>query len=980
MPDQAPTSDDFAGRRSPEPESDEISFARSTREFFKESIPQAIGGVRDAAQNVLNLAVNRPATWLEEKFPLGTLDGNSPYQPLTLPTVRPAETTGGAILRGTSQFLVPYITALRIIGTGQGAFQIFARAEGIAVLTEQAVFDPFEARLSDFVQQIPGLANPVTEYLASSPEDTEAEARLKMVLEGTGLGIMAGSVIGAVKGLRHLKRGETEQALEEIRLAEARIPEIEPAPPPSAFLGGEAALRERAININLKNISTPDDVKNVLQVTADSFEGRIQESRRGAITIDQTIQMAREAGVSVEDLLARQTGEAFNAEKILSARMMMAQSADNLLEKAKLAAASGTDTDLLAYKGALNLHVAIQEQVSGLAAEAGRALRQFQIAAGVDVENLLTVAGGKRNLRDSATLISQFGNAEELAAAAKAANAATPMDKFLEVWINGLLSGPQTHAVNAMSNTLTAMWSIPEHFLAAGIGAVRRTEGRETFSEVASRTWGFVQGARDGFRLAAKAFITEDPSDLFSKLEGRHPRAIEGRLGGIVRVPGRALVAADEFFKSIGYRMELNSRAYRSAMDAGFEPRTREFSQHMQEVINNPPDDIKLAAIDNARYLTFTKPLEGISRHITAAQADLPALRLIMPFVRTPTNIVRFASERTPFGLLMREFKNSRGTQRDLQYAKLAIGSMAGAAVVSLAAEGLITGSGPSDPSARAILRNTGWQPYSFVVDTDEGKRYVSFSRIEPLGILFGIAADFNQIAGELSQDDADHIGAMIAGAISQNLTDKTFFKGLSDLVEATSDPDRFMDVYAQSLGGTIVPTGVAQWTRTVDPVLRDTRGMVDRIMSRIPGFSDDLPARRNLWGEPILLSGGVGPDIISPLYSSFQINDPVTNELVRLEFSPTMPSRLLDGEELEPEDYWGFVEAAGKPAHEQLMRIVTSEGWRRLDHLPSEQQEVIAEVISTHRAAQRVLLRIKLGKTISARDRAVLEDLGITP
>jgi len=34
--------------------------------------------------------------------------------------------------------------------------------------------------------------------------------------------------------------------------------------------------------------------------------------------------------------------------------------------------------------------------------------------------------------------------------------------KFQEYWINALLSGPRTHATDIASNTLTALWSIPE--------------------------------------------------------------------------------------------------------------------------------------------------------------------------------------------------------------------------------------------------------------------------------------------------------------------------------------------------------------------------------------------------------------------------------------------------------------------------------------------------------------------------------------
>lgn len=950
--------------------------ANPPRGLVTDTVMQAVGGVRDAAQNMLNLTA-RPAAWLEERFPL---QPNEPFKPIMLPAVPEAETTTGGIVRGLTQFIVPYLGAMKVVGLGQSAFSTFARLEGTAILTEQAVFDPFDAKLSDLVEQFPVLSNPVTQFLQADPDDTEAEARLKLALESTGVGVLSAAFGSMLKGLRSLKNGNVKQAMTEIEEARRAVPTIDNAPPPQAFLGNDARIQDFAVNINLNKLETSDDVKHVLEVTADSFDGRISEARRGVVTDEQLEQLAKDTGLTVDEITSRETGTAWNAERILAARQMMAASAERLLGAAKKAADSGLEADLLAYKDALNVHLGIQEQVSGLAAEAGRALRQFQLMAGGNVEELMNRAGTRRSLRDGAAMLSQLDDVGEITQLAKALDKPTAMDKALEVWINFLLSGPQTHAVNALSNTLTGLWSLPEHWLAAGIGAVRRTEDRETFHEVFSRTLGWFQGARDGFSLAARAFVTEEPSDVFSKLDASRQRAIGGRTGEFVRIPGRALVASDEFFKSIGYRMELNARATKSALDAGLSPRTREFAEHVQNIIANPPDDIALAAIDNARYLTFTKPLEGVSKHILSAERELPILRLVMPFVRTPTNIVRFASERTPFGLLMRETRNATGADLDRQMAKIGLGSMAGVSVAAMAVEGKITGSGPSDPVARNMLRETGWQPYSVALAQPDGTtRYVQYSRIEPLGILFGLAADYAQIAGQMEEEERDSIAAMITSSISQNLTDKTFFKGLSDLIEAVNDPDRFMDAYLRNLAGTAVPTGLAQAARTIDPVLRDTRTALDRIKSRIPGYSDDVPARLNLWGEPIVLSGGLGPDIVSPLYSSTTRFDAATNELVRLDLFPRLPQRVMDGEEIPQDEYWTFVRNAGRLAHDQVVQLVSTDQWRRLDNLPETQRSILRGLIQENRNTARSILRMRLGKPLSRQQQEILEQFGVT-
>ena len=153
-------------------------------------------------------------------------------------------------------------------------------------------------------------------------------------------------------------------------------------------------------------------------------------------------------------------------------------------------------------------------------------------------------------------------------------------------------------------------------------------------------------------------------------------------------------------------------------------PNDRKFAEHMKGVMDDLPlgknkaeteklikakaktlnmsvselkelkEEVNFKATNNARYLTFTKPLEGASRHISKITSELPMAKLIAPFIRTPVNIVRFAAERTPFGAFMKEYKGLKGVAKDTQQAKLAFGAMVGASTVAMAAQGKITGSG----------------------------------------------------------------------------------------------------------------------------------------------------------------------------------------------------------------------------------------------------------------------------------------------
>ena len=1025
----------------------------------QELIPQMVGGIRDATQNALDLIFDdlptmarekygrqggiswmdeeggltmprylSPDEWRQQQENLRSQGIRADVGDVELPEVKPAKTVGGQLLRTTTQFFVPFLGSLKILGRGKTALGTAMKMEAGAVLTGQAVFDPFDEKLSDLIQSFPQLENPVTEYLQADPDDSVSEARFKLALEDMGLGAATAGVVQSLKALARLKRGQVKEGLSDADEALSNMPRTEEAPLPDEVLsnGGrldpagmaskvdevdQAAVEDAsrrlmanqaaeniedvpvtlspgsqvvktkppryAASINLDKLETSEDIKLVIEATADSFENILDKSRRSVISDEQLIQLASDLNMSAKDLLSRRPGELWNAEKILAARQLMLASATKVRNASIQASRTELDTDLMALKDAMNVHVGIESEVAGLATEAGRALRQFRYMPGLAIEEMLAGSGGRKSLKEIADRISVMSPDElsNMNKMIKVSNDPTMTDKFLEMWINWLLSGYKTHAVNFTSNTLTQLTSIPEKYMAAAWGAARGAGKKEriTFGEANTHALSLIEGIRDGFRLAKQTLITGEPSDLFSKLEGRRQPSIKGLKGELIRIPGRLLMTSDEFFKGIGYRMELNSLAYRDAIQAGLDPvkNPRKFAEHYQKVINNPPKKLDLQAMDVARDRTFTKPLGKTGQSIQSILSNNPAFRVFAPFVRTPTNIVKYATKRTPLGWFAKSVKESKGIARDEAMGRLALGSAAMLGVGYMASQGQITGSGPSDVQARARKRETGWQPYSFAIEQEDGRtRYLAYNRVEPLGIMFGLAADLAEIQGELGKEDRDSIAAMLVASTSQNLLDKTFFKGISDVIEAINQPDRQLQSYLNNQLGTLVPTLLAQTAQNVDPILRDTRTALDRVKSRVPGFSQDLPARRNLWGEPILLEGGLGPDFISPIYSSFSKEDPVSDELERLnveerqKYYPSMPQRTFNGKEIPPHIYSEYAERAGKLSHRVLSLIIQSPGYKALGErgFPGQQTDIFKKAIQESREYARIVLQMQMG------------------
>lgn len=73
-------------------------------------------------------------------------------------------------------------------------------------IVDFSVWDPHEDRLSNMIQSVPGLANPVTEFLAADEMDSELLGRVKQTIEGFGMGFAVDGIIGGIKGLWAAKR------------------------------------------------------------------------------------------------------------------------------------------------------------------------------------------------------------------------------------------------------------------------------------------------------------------------------------------------------------------------------------------------------------------------------------------------------------------------------------------------------------------------------------------------------------------------------------------------------------------------------------------------------------------------------------------------------------------------------------------------------------------------------------------------------
>lgn len=673
------------------------------------------------------------------------------------------------------------------------------------------------------------------------------------------------------------------------------------------------------IAINWARIGTGDDVKVAMREMADHYKAEITAARRGKISEEETAKLADELGMTIPDLLARREGQALNAEETLAARRLLTDASEKLLETARAAAdPNAGPVDLFAFRRMVATHAAIQNEVLAARAEAGRALAAWKIPATAsgDVERsraimeALSAAGGDRMARELARrmqILAESGAGDAaIAQVAQRGWGAATWDAVAEVWINGLLSSPKTHIVNVASNTLVIAQQILERGIAEKLAALVAEGGTRPIGvapgEAMAMASAVITAQKDAWRMAWLALRSGETGGALGKVDLPHQRALTAEsfrvendvaaktvdfLGTVARVPSRLLGAEDEFFKTIGYRMELNAQAVRQATSEGLSG--QDLRTRIADLVANPPENIRLQATDAALYQTFTNNAGDAAEAVLKLREAWPATMYVLPFVRTPINIMAFGFERTPLAPLMQGFRDdvaAGGARRELALVKMATGTSIMLMAADYADRGVITGQGPKDAGKREALMRQGWQPYSIRV----GDKWVAYDRADPYGLLFGFAADMAEYANRMDIDDdkLDEFSELFAAgitAVASTTVNKTYLRGLADLMWTIEDPQRKAFGYVGSMMGSFVPAGVGLMKSIDDPVLRENFKAWDYVRGRVAGWSEGMLPARDLWGKPRQPDSGLGTayDALAPTRASRIKVSPVDAEMTRL-------------------------------------------------------------------------------------------------
>lgn len=785
-----------------------------------------VRGVRNGVQNMIGLAQDLHN--FNTKLVLGR---DARIQLPELPEVDKPETptVTGDLIEAVTQFAVGFkgidklVKANKFLAGGEAALKGIKGGKTLVNVlkgagADLAAFDEQDERLSNVIQQVPALQNPVTEFLAADPDDGFAEGKLKQAIEGLTIGALGDVVFDGVKLLRKGKAARkaigTEKEIDELfdvpveeqadvglnagqfeflgdaddanflrkkTKMEAAEEEVQGAFGKPKQIGKKAAETIDDYEINFARINAPEDIKQLMDdmVNKPELKISIEAERRGKIDNRTTLTAATDID-GFDELMKRRTGDAFNAETIVAARKTYYDTTTKLMDAAKRAAsAEASDIDQFNFRKMVAVHHAVQKEFMGVRAEAGRALQAWSIpVAGSGAENLraleqvLNEFGGAEASKALAKRLAAVGNnlnTSQINAITQKATAARTIDAVTEAWTLGLLTNPTTHVVNLSSNVLTGFVLGIERLASAGVkgSPVTMREGGAYFAAL-------LDAQKMAIKNMAEAFRTGQTGIGISKLDLPRTRATsrdildpDGKAGIfskafdyygslLTKYAGGALAAGDEYSKTVLYQAQLRALATRDAITLGLEGQA--LKEHVARVIAEPPAEIRADAVTFANYGTFTKELGSIGQSVQRATAKQPLLRFVLPFVRTPANIFKFTFERTPLAPLSQKVRDdiaAGGVRRAAALSKIGVGTSIMAIGADLSQNGLITGAGPSDPNTRAALKRTGWQPYSVKI----GDTWYSYARFEPVATVLGMSADLAEI---LSNYEAYDVNAQL--------------------------------------------------------------------------------------------------------------------------------------------------------------------------------------------------------------------------
>lgn len=575
-------------------------------------------------------------------------------------------------------------------------------------------------------------------------------------------------------------------------------------------------------------------------------------------------------------------------------------------------------------------------------ANAARLLEQRRIAADPKVQNNMEQIIGN--------LLKQGEDSDKLLKAAKGVdfNDTKQATEFyrryvkpkLGDWLdrlryNSMLSSPTTHIVNTFVNATQSIVTAPlEKLTLGGIdwlsSALRNKPRKYLAGESGAYLKGYIQGVSPGikkFTEVIKGVGVDTPEVKHMALTTKGAANIGEQF---LTFPNRLLEAMDQLFLVPTKAGESAGIAYRAKRGLSV---TGDIEQKAMREAMNRLFRGELGGKDQGALLQLIDYIPNVL--FQARESDNFLIKNIakwtIPFVKTPTNILKQGIEYSPLG-----FATLVGNaDKQKQLAKALMGSLvAGVGGATLLSSNRLTWAEPTEDKKKDAFKSAGMLPYSVKI----GDKWFSYAKLPPLlgtNLALLAAVDDSVKNRKLDSGTAENIIETL-GKWSNSFFDQSYMKSIGDLVSgvkgAKIDIARITSNYAQQV---IPMRAFMGWiNRIVDPVQRkaDPDGtllekQMQYLMMQIPGLSKKVPARINpVTGEEMKIPSSLG-NAFSPIrYSQAdQQGEQLYQGLQQATKLNQIQSRLKDERNQRIQDIISQVDAQSTPeARDQLFEQLT--------------------------------------------------------
>jgi len=666
-----------------------------------------------------------------------------------------------------------------------------------------------------------------------------------------------------------------------------------------------------------------------------------------------------------------------------------------------------------AFLQAHTLSLLMAQQRRQLSATASRTLsvrkelKDFELdqatAIGEAVEDMGVLPPGisERDLINNYVLLSK----EALAKSHTQAAGPGMKDAILKLYYFNLLSGLDTQVGNILGGMLNLTFQTAARQLAGKMRGTLKFFGSKAEGvdedEGANLMFGLVSGFRRQLPILARNIyrtirgqdidihantklegVGQKPA-IFSShsLSGDHSpifKAVVDQIGAPLEGPGRFLMSFDQLFRGAAFDAANHATALRKAKADGLVGEA--LKKRTQFYLDHPTPEVLIEANKFANMSVFLDELGPIAGGLNRGLDNTFVGRLFIPFLKVLVNIAKapvrnnlITGPLTPHQLGQ---LRKGGVDRDIAIGQMMAGTgLIMAALAFSHGQGIVGTLGAHGPTAQA-RRRQNQTPCSFRVKQSDGAvRDIGFNNLAPVGQFFCATADYYRIAGQITSGEQMDLAKELMDSTRKVLLNATFAQNIIQIADALEAQN--FKILENLVAGMIPASNiVSDVQRLDDKALRDTRTIgrkavgqqpgkkglhepfyegfyqkLNRIVSRLPGLSKDLSQRHNLWGEPIFLEGGLGPDLVSPIYTSTEVDSPIDKIIENNQTNVTMPPDNFRGVLLEPEELQEWIVKAGKPAKKFLDELYANGAFDNLsDGSTGGKSQLILAIVNSFR------------------------------